>query len=97
MINDREAQLVELVIAVLKTILRNPARPLTGETPLAAVWGFDSHTLYRLITELENAFNVELDASLIVPETFATPVTIAKAFASQADSGTPPLSTGGSR
>jgi acyl carrier protein len=81
MTEDLEAQLVRHVVHVLRKVLRDPGRSLAADTALESEADFDSHALYRLIAELETALDAELDPELIVPQTFATPATIAKAFA----------------
>ncbi|WP_316195234.1 MULTISPECIES: acyl carrier protein [unclassified Bradyrhizobium] len=83
MSHDRDLRQIALVIETLRQVLPHADQPLTGDTPLTAIWTYDSLSLYRMITELESVFNVELDAALIVPDTFATPATIARAFTAQ--------------
>jgi acyl carrier protein len=83
MTGQSDAQLVARVIATLAHIVRDPDVLFEPDTRLERVRGFDSHALYRLIAELETACGVELEPELIVPETFATPATVAAAFARQ--------------
>lgn len=47
----------------------------------------DSMDLLRLVSHLENRFNISIDPNLIVPENFATPEVVASLIARIANGG----------
>jgi acyl carrier protein len=81
MTGEPDPLILARVVASLRRILRDPDVSLEPDTRLERVRGFDSHALYQLIAELENECGVELEPEFVVPETFATPATVAQAFA----------------
>lgn len=65
-----------IVLAALRQVLGADA-PVTADTELFEVPGFDSLALASLVAVLEERLGRFLDDELIVPEVFATPSTIA--------------------
>lgn len=66
---------LDVVISSVEEVL-GPGVPLSSDTNLLEISGFDSLKLAALIEVLEQRLETELPSELLVPEHFATPDTI---------------------
>lgn len=73
-------ELTALVIAALHAELRNSSIAIEATTLLEDVKGFNSIAVVGVLERLEGEVGIEMDPALILPETFATPQTIAEAL-----------------
>ncbi len=76
----RLAELVALVIDVVQTELHDATVQIEETTPLQDLSSFDSLVVVGVLERLEQQLGVEMDPALILPETFATPRSIAEAL-----------------
>jgi acyl carrier protein len=74
------AELVPLVIDVVQAELNDPAIHVEATTSLQDLRGFDSLVVVGVLERLEQQLGIEMDPALILPETFATPGSIADAL-----------------
>lgn len=77
---EHEAMVAMVVDVASQTLGRG--RRLTASTPLLELPACDSLALATLVERLEDRLQREIAPELIVPETFATPLTIASALLS---------------
>ncbi len=82
---EREA-IVALVLDVVADTLGRDL-PLTPSTRLLDLPACDSLAIATLVERLEDRLRCEIAPELIVPETFATPLTIASALLATSVSG----------
>lgn len=100
----RTADPLALVFDALRAVLGGQA-PLTQDTDLFGLPGFDSMALAELVAQLEERIGRPVDDELVTPEVFATPGTITDglvsvslraarpdAFAASTDPEEPPMS-----
>jgi len=71
---------VRLVIAAVQAVLQDTTVPIQATTALQDLKGFDSLAIVSLIERLEDQLGIELDPTLILPETFENPSTLAEAL-----------------
>jgi acyl carrier protein len=76
----RQAELVALVIDVVQAELHDTTIQIEEMTPLQDLSSFDSLVVIGVLERLEQQLGVEMDPTLILPETFATPHSIAEAL-----------------
>jgi acyl carrier protein len=76
----RQAELVALVIDVVQAELHDATVQIEEMTPLQDLSSFDSLVVVGVLERLEQQLGVEMDPALILPETFATPRSIAEAL-----------------
>jgi acyl carrier protein len=72
------AELTTLVIDALRVELRSSTIAIDATTPLEDIQGFNSIAVVGVLERLEREVGIEMDPTLILPETFATPQTIAE-------------------
>ena len=75
-----QAELIPLVIAALYAELRSATGEIEASTSLEDLKGFNSIAVVGVLERLERELGIEMDPALILPETFATPQTIAEAL-----------------
>ena len=76
---EHDQRLVALVLDVVSETL-GEGRSLTPSTPLLELPTCTSLAIATLVEQLEDRLQLEIAPELIVPETFATPMTIAAAL-----------------
>ncbi len=79
--SDEHDDLVGGVIEEIRAALRTEELPADPSLSLLDVAGFDSIVIVDLLDRLERRYGVEIHPSLIVPETFATPRSLADVLA----------------
>ena len=73
-----QAELTRRVIDALHAELRSATIAIDATTPLEDIKGFNSIAVVGVLERLEREVGIEMDPALILPETFATPQTIAE-------------------
>jgi acyl carrier protein len=76
---DQE-EVIDYVIKAVRVALKEPALVIDRGTPLQDLKGFDSLAIVTILEELEDCLRVEIEPTLILPETFSTPTTLAEAL-----------------
>lgn len=75
-----QEELVLVVIDVVQATLNDSAVQVQATTALQDLSAFDSLVVVGVLERLEQQLNIEMEPGLILPETFATPRSIAAAL-----------------
>ena len=73
-------ELINHIIEAVQAELKNRTIVIVETTSLQDIKGFDSLVVVGLLDRLERQLNFEMDPALVLPETFASPRSIADAI-----------------
>ena len=74
------SELMPDIFDVISRILPSTELPLTETTYLPGLKGFDSLFIANLLESLETVLAIEADSTLLLPEAFETPRSVAELF-----------------
>jgi acyl carrier protein len=87
MAQTHNTEILSRILGWLQQEVREPNADITPQTELIARNLLDSMDLLRLVSFLEESFDISLDPDLLVPENFETPERIAALVEQAAASG----------
>lgn len=82
----RQETILDQVITVVQAKLQDDSLRIEATTSLQDLRSFDSLVVVSVLEALESDLGLEIDPALILPETFATPLTLADALVQSAKS-----------